>query len=103
MIIEREAGTCFFPNFLDIKVMTTIMSVAVTEEAVAEVHSRTLCFLHYSQILFSNVIVKRLKGYYSSVADSSIVSRWELPFPQQRQYLLLVFGQSVFINNFKNF
>jgi len=45
----REAGTCFFPNFLDIKVMTTIMSVAVTEEAVVELHSKALCFLHLLQ------------------------------------------------------
>ena len=41
----REAGSCFFLDFLDIKVMTTtIMSVAVTEEAVVEAHSKALCF-----------------------------------------------------------
>ena len=45
----REAGTSFFPNFLDIKVMTTIMSVAVTEEAVVEAHSKALCYSHLDQ------------------------------------------------------
>ena len=54
----REAGTCFFPNFLDIKVMTTIMSVAVTEEAVAEVHSRTYYFLQLDQSFLAMSLAK---------------------------------------------